>query len=397
VLGTNPADRYTIGAEDPALYRNILTVKLASATSPGVPTNTSVTSSDEGSGVVGAQVTYTATVAPAPPGTGTPTGDVSFSDDSGQIAECGELSLSGGSPDTATCTTTHAEAGSDEVTATYSGDANYTGSSGNASESVVEAAAITSANSATFTEGADGHFAVTATGTPTPALSESGTLPEGVKFDAETGVLSGTPTQEGTYDVTFSANNGVGKEATQSFTLTIDAPPSITSANNATFNDGQMSMFIVTASGTPEPTIEEWGNLPEGVSFSDGTFAGTPRQAGTFEITLTASNGIGADSSQRFTLTVAGLHVTTTSLPEAQLGAAYAAQLQAIGGETPYKWKLIAGSLPKGLRLSASGHIAGTVKAKSDPHGGAFAFMVSVTEHGKGGRKAAASLTLHVS
>ena len=158
-----------------------------------------------------------------------------------------------------------------------------------------------------------------------------------------------------------------------------------------------MSMFIVTASGTPEPTIEEWGNLPEGVSFSDGTFAGTPRQAGTFEITLTASNGIGADSSQRFTLTVAGLHVTTTSLPEAQLGAAYAAQLQAIGGETPYKWKLIAGSLPKGLRLSASGHIAGTVKAKSDPHGGAFAFMVSVTEHGKGGRKAAASLTLHVS
>ncbi len=35
VLGTNPRRQYTIGAKDPALYRNILTMQLTSATSPG--------------------------------------------------------------------------------------------------------------------------------------------------------------------------------------------------------------------------------------------------------------------------------------------------------------------------------------------------------------------------
>ncbi len=52
---------------------HILTMQLTSSTSPGVAT-TSVSSSDEGTGTVGGSVTYTATVAPIPPGAGTPTG-----------------------------------------------------------------------------------------------------------------------------------------------------------------------------------------------------------------------------------------------------------------------------------------------------------------------------------
>jgi hypothetical protein len=397
VLGTNASDRYTIGAKDPALYRNILTLHLSSATSPGVATTTSVSSSDEGSGVVGAKVTYTASVAPLTPGVGTPTGEVSFSDSSGAIEGCSERPLSLSSPDIATCTTTHSHVGSDEVTATYSGDSNYAGSSGKITENVDEAPAITSPDSTTFTRGSAGAFTVTATGTPKPVLSESGTLPEGVKFDEETGALYGTPTHEGVYKFSFSASNGVGAEATQNFTLTVDAPPAITSADSATFNYGQASVFMVTASGTPEPTIEEWGNLPLGVSYSGGVLAGTPRQTGTFEITFTASNGIGADSIQHFTLTVAGLHVTTTSLPEARAGVAYSAQLEAVGGVPPYKWKVTAGKLPKGLRLSSTGHISGTIKAKSDPNGGSFPFTVTVTEHAKVKQKATANFTLHVS
>ena len=55
VLGTNAAARYTIGAMDPAIYRNILTLHLNAATSPAVSTTTSVGSSDEGKGVVGAK------------------------------------------------------------------------------------------------------------------------------------------------------------------------------------------------------------------------------------------------------------------------------------------------------------------------------------------------------
>jgi hypothetical protein len=125
-LGTNAAAQYTIGSKDPALYRNILTMHLTPSTSPGAPTGTAVSSSDEGSGVVGTQVTYTATVAPVSPAIGTPTGTVTFSDGSGALAGCSGRPLGAGAPDTATCTTTHAgTVGSSEVTASYSGDSNY--------------------------------------------------------------------------------------------------------------------------------------------------------------------------------------------------------------------------------------------------------------------------------
>ena len=296
VFGTNPSARYTIGAKDPALYRNILTLHLTSATTPGVSTTTSVSASDEGTGLVGASVTYTATVAPAPPGTGTPTGTVAFSDGSGSIAGCGAQPLSLGVPDTATCTTTHEHpAGSDEVAAKYSGDSNYTSSSGATTENVEEAPAITSGGSATFTEGTAGSFTVEATGTPAPSYSESGRLPEGVHFDTTTGVLSGTPTEEGIYHITVDAGNGVGAEAVQPFTLTVDAPPVITSADEARFNDRSASSFTVSATGTPAPTITKWGNLPEGVTFSNGVLSGVPTQTGSFQITLTATNALGLE------------------------------------------------------------------------------------------------------
>jgi hypothetical protein len=83
--------------------------------------------------------------------------------------------------------------------------------------------AITSADNTTFTVGSDGTFPVTATGTPTPTLSETGTLPNGVSFNATTGVLSGTPAAgtAASYPISFTATNGIGTPATQSFARTV--------------------------------------------------------------------------------------------------------------------------------------------------------------------------------
>jgi hypothetical protein len=312
VLGTNPEARYTIGAKDPALYRNILTLRLNASTSPGVETTTSVSSSNNGKGGVGTEVTYTATVAPVAPGAGTPTGSVSFSDSYGPIPGCGAEQLSLGSPDTATCTTQLAHTGSDEVSASYSGDANYAGSTGSTGETVTEAPAITSADATSFTQNV-------------------------------------------------------------------------------------AASFTVTATGTPQPTIAESGALPAGVEFSDGVLSGTPTQIGTFKLTFTAHNGVGSDSVQEFTLTVLGLHVTTGSLPEATPGVPYSVQLQAEGGVGPYRWSK-SGTLPKGLKLTYSGLLTGTVKVKSDPDGGSFPITVTVTDRTKKvHQKASAALTLDVS
>ncbi len=116
--------------------------------------------------------------------------------------------------------------------------------------------AFTSANSTTFTVGQTGSFTVTASGFPIPTLSESSsdTLPSGVTFNAATGVLSGTPAagSGGVYTLNFTASNGVGSSPTQTFALTVNQAPAITSASSTTFTVGQAGSFTVTASGVPD-------------------------------------------------------------------------------------------------------------------------------------------------
>jgi hypothetical protein len=173
-----------------------------------------------------------------------------------------------------------------------------------------QAPAITSANNVTFTVGTAGSFTVAASGFPVDTFSESGTLPTGLTFNTSTGVLSGTPAAGtgGTYTVTFTASNGVGTQASQSFTLTINQAPTITSANNVTFTIGTAGSFTVTASGFPAATFSETGTLPTGLSFnsSTGVLSGTPGagMSGTYPVTFAASNGVGTQASQSFTLTI---------------------------------------------------------------------------------------------
>ncbi|HXD85432.1 MAG TPA: putative Ig domain-containing protein [Urbifossiella sp.] len=181
---------------------------------------------------------------------------------------------------------------------------------------VLQAPQITSVNSATFTENVPGSFGVVAVAVPTAALSESGALPNGVTFVDQgngTAALAGTPAlgSGGTYPITITASNGVSPDATQSFTLTVDQAPQVTSGNAATFTVGTLGSFDVTASGIPAANLSEIGSLPSGVTFvnhGDGTatLSGTPATGtgGTFVFTITASNGVTPNATQSFTLTI---------------------------------------------------------------------------------------------
>jgi hypothetical protein len=89
--------------------------------------------------------------------------------------------------------------------------------------------------------------------------------------------------------------------------------PGITSANSTTFTVGTAGSFTVTTTGAPAPSLTETGTLPSGVTFKSngngiGTLGGTPAAgtAGSYPITITASNGVGTAASQSFTLTVGG-------------------------------------------------------------------------------------------
>jgi large repetitive protein len=265
--------------------------------------------------------------------------------------------------------------------------------------SVYGAPTITSGDATTFTEGQAGSFTVTSSAVPTAALTDSGTLPSGVTFTDNgngTGTLAGTPgaSTRGTYSITFVANNGVSPNASQSFTLTVVAAPVFTSPNATSFYLDSAGTFTPAASGSPTPTITEYGNLPAGVTFSGGVLSGTPTRLGSFPILFTANNGVSGPVTQNFTLVVAGLTITTTSpLSAATIGSPYSVQFQAIGGALPLTWGK-SGSLPKGLKLSKSGLLSGTVSSKVSP--GTYTFTIKVSDKSKPKQKVSDAFQLTV-
>ena len=282
---------------------------------PKAPTITSAATTTFVVGTPG-MFTVTATGAPAPAlsETGALPGGVTFVDNGN-----GTATLSG--------TAAAGSQGTYPLTITASNGVNPAATQ-NFTLVVHAAPAITSANAANFAEGAAGAFTVTATGSPTPALTETGALPSGVTFTDNgngTATLSGTPVTgtHGTYPLTITASNGVSPNATQTFTLTVSpaivqSAPAITSPNSTTFTLGAAGAFTVTTTGNPTPTLTETGALPAGVTFVNNgngtaTLSGTPAAgtAGSYPITIVAHNGVGSDATQHFTLTVVAAPIST--------------------------------------------------------------------------------------
>ena len=179
---------------------------------------------------------------------------------------------------------------------------------------VAVAPSITSGSATTFSVGAAGTFTVTATGSPAATFTISaGSLPSGVTLatnaGANTATLAGTPATAGSFPITIQASNGVGTAATQSFTLTVNQAPVITSANNTAFSVNTAGTFQFVATGSPSPTFSiVSGTLPSAVATlsSAGLLTATPPSSTTgspFTFTVRATNTSGTND-QSFTLTV---------------------------------------------------------------------------------------------
>jgi hypothetical protein len=148
----------------------------------------------------------------------------------------------------------------------------------------------------------------TATGVPTPTFSlQSGsTLPPGLTL-APSGVLSGTPTVNGSFSFTVVASNGFLPNATQQVTLVIGKPPTITSAAPPTGQVNSVYSHSFSATGVPTPTfsLQSGSTLPPGLSLSStGVLSGTPTTTGTFSFTVIASNGSTPNVTQQVTLII---------------------------------------------------------------------------------------------
>ena len=67
--------------------------------------------------------------------------------------------------------------------------------------------------------------------------------------------------------------------------------------------------------------------------------------------------------------------ITTKELPAATLWNRYTFQLQADGGIEPYHWRVVSGSMPRGLELQDSGQIMGVVN-----QAGELDFLIQATD-----------------
>jgi hypothetical protein len=173
------------------------------------------------------------------------------------------------------------------------------------------APAITSAPAATFQVGEAGNFTVTTMGLPAPDLSLTGALPSGIGFTDNgdgTASLSGMPAAGtgGAYPITIKAANGALPDAEQSFTLTVQAPPTAsiaTPVDGATYTQGQaINTRFACVEGVGGPGLASCVD-------QDGRASGVPLNTAapgrhTFSVIVTSNDGLTGSASVSYTVVV---------------------------------------------------------------------------------------------
>lgn len=115
------------------------------------------------------------------------------------------------------------------------------------------------------------------------------------------------------------------------------------------------------------------GLYPNSLILSAKTLYGTTQQGGNVGPPPLLQGGFGTVFS--YTLGASPLVITTTSLPSGNAGINYNQTLNASGGQPPYAWTNISGTLPTGLSLTSGGVLFGTPTG-----GGTFNFTVQVSD-----------------
>jgi hypothetical protein len=241
-------------------------------------TATNVTSNDD-PGSVGQTINYSATVTVDDPGTGTPTGTVSFSDGGSPIATCQGVALPATPPLQVTCTQAYDTAASHTVTAAYGGDPNFITSTGSETENVAPVSTTTSVVPSPPTSTYGQSVTLTATVTPTSGAAD----PDGtVTFTADGTTLGSS---------TLSTTGGVPTASMLSTTLPVG-----TDSVTASF-DG-VPGFLASSSDTAAPV--DVSRAPTSLGLLTSTSPSTSAQAVTFTATVFPATGSGETGTVTF-------------------------------------------------------------------------------------------------
>ncbi len=207
-----------------------------------------------------------------------------------------------------------------------------------------------------------------AVGGRTPySWSVAGALPQGLRLDAASRNVAGTPSQAGASSFTVRPNDSGGATATRDCTIQIaPALRILTTQLPAGLVGAEYSASIAVTGGVPPYSyIINGGSLLQGLTLapSTGIISGSPTRAGSASVTIRVSDTLSGLADRLFMIAVsADIAVSACPASTAVVGETYASELTATNAQAPLTWSVVSGSLPAGLSLNpATGQIAGSL------------------------------------
>jgi hypothetical protein len=143
-------------------------------------------------------------------------------------------------------------------------------------------------------------------------------LPAGLSISSA-GAITGTPSTAGSYSVTVTATDSIGTEGSTSFEWTVTTSADVVTvgspgnqADPAGYAIGTLQLSTSSSAGDSITSYTATG-LPPGLSISStGAITGTPTTAGSYSVTVTATDYAGTEGSVTFTWTISGATGTTS-------------------------------------------------------------------------------------
>jgi hypothetical protein len=193
-----------------------------------------------------------------------------------------------------------------------------------------------------------------------------GAFPSGLAIEPTTGLVSGAPTNAGTFEFTINARDNAGAVATRSCSINVSAQLSIVSSQLKTGAAGSPYDEALSATGgTPPYTwTVSGGSMPPGIAMNaaTGQLRGMPTERGNFKFTARVSDAAGIIAEAELTIAiVGGFSISSCPSPTGMVNTPYSSSVSFVGAQAPVAWEVASGQLPAGLELQGNtGTLSGT-------------------------------------
>jgi hypothetical protein len=193
----------------------------------------------------------------------------------------------------------------------------------------------------------------------------SGSLPPGLML-ASSGLISGTPTNSGTFNFAVKVTDALSATATQPLTLIISIRPPLQVTTTALPNGTNDLAYSQQLSAVYGQLPYSWsifsGSLPSGLALAtNGLISGMPTNSGTFNFTVKVADALSVTVTQALTLTVIGPPSVTIQPTNNSITVTVGSNVSfevSVAGISPfsYQWQLNGTNLPGGIITTVAGN-----------------------------------------